>query len=101
MRNLQNQLDILARYGGAYYAISEKLDHDRLQLSLVKTKYEEAKVDATQDIPHKFVVNSAAPSEIKDYPKRWLIIGLTVLASFLLMIMLLGLIDRYGNFFRK
>lgn len=101
VRNLQNQLDILACYGGAYYAISEKLDHDRLQLSLVKTKYEEAKVDATQDIPHKFVVNSAAPSEIKDYPKRWLIIGLTVLASFLLMIMLLGLIDRYGNFFRK
>lgn len=101
VKNLQNQLDILAQYGGAYYAISEKLDHDRLQLSLVKTKYEEAKVDATQDIPHKFVVNRAAPAEQKDFPKRIIIVTLTVLATFLLLIMLLGLFDRYASFFRK
>lgn len=101
VKNIQNQLDILAKYGGAYYAISEKLDHERLQLSLVKTKYEEAKVDATQEIPHKFVVNTASPAEQKDFPKRILIVFLTVFASFLIMFMLLCLFDRYGNFFRK
>lgn len=101
VKNIQNHLDILAKYGGAYYAISEKLDHDRLQLSLVKTKYEEAKVDATEDIPHKFVVTSAFKAEHKSYPIRWIIVTLTVLATFLLLIMVLALLDRYGGFFRK
>lgn len=101
VKNIQNQLDILAKYGGAYYAISEKLDHERLQLSLVKTKYEEAKVDATQEIPHKFVVNTASPAEQKDFPKRLLIVFLTVFATFFVMFMLLGLFDRYGSFFRE
>ena len=100
VKNIQSQLDILAQYGGAYYAISEKLDHDRLQLSLVKTKYEEAKVDATEDIPHKFVVTSAFKAEYKSYPIRWIIVTVTVLATFLLLIMLLILFDRYGGFFR-
>jgi capsular polysaccharide biosynthesis protein len=101
VKNIQEQLDILAQYGGAYYAITEKLDHDRLQLSLVKTKYEEAKVDATEDIPHKFVVTSAFKAEHKDYPIRWIIVLLTVAATFLLLIILLALFDRYGNFFRR
>ena len=100
VKNIQDHLDILAQYGGAYYAISEKLDHDRLQLSLVKTKYEEAKVDATEDVPHKFVVTSAFQAEHKTYPVRWIIVVVTLLATFLLILILLGLFDRYGSFFR-
>ena len=94
VKNIQKQLDILAQYGGAYYAINEKLDHDRLQLSLVKTKYEEAKVDATEDIPHKFVVTSAYQAEYKDYPIRWIIVVVTVMATFLFLILLLAIIDK-------
>lgn len=101
VKNIQNQLDILAEYGGAYYAITEKLDHDRLQLSLVKTKYEEAKVDATEDIPHKFVVTSAFKAEHKSYPIRWIIVTVTVLSTFLLLMLLLAVFDRYGGFFRE
>lgn len=94
IKNLQNQLDILAQYGGAYYSISEKLDHDRLQLSLVKTKYEEAKMDATENIPHKFVVTSAFKAERKCYPIRWVIVTLTVSATFLLIIILLAVFHQ-------
>ena len=94
VRNIQNQLDVLAQYGGAYYAISEKLDHDRLQLSLIKIKYEEAKVDATEVIPHKFLITSAAPAEYKDYPVRWLIVVTTVMMTFLLMVLLLAFFDK-------
>ena len=101
VKNIQDQLDILAEYGGAYYAITEKLDHDRLQLSLVKTKYEEAKVDATEDIPHKFVVTSAFKAEHKSYPIRWIIVTVTVVATFLLLLLLLAVFDRYGSFFRR
>ena len=101
VRNIQEYLNVLAQYGGAYYAISERLDHDRLQLSLVKTKYEEAKVDATENVPHKFVVTSAFQAEHKDYPIRWIIVTITVLATFILLMMILALMDRYGGFFRK
>ena len=101
VKNIQEHLDILAQYGGSYYAISEKLDHDRLQLSLIKSKYEEAKVDAKEDITHKFIVTSAFQAERKDYPIRWIIVLLTVAATFLLLIILLVLFDRYGSFFRS
>lgn len=101
VKNIQDYLDVLAQFGGAYYAISEKLDHDRLQLSLVKTKYEEAKVDATEDVPHKFLVTSAFQAEHKTYPIRWIIVTITVLATFVLLLLALSLMERYGGFFRK
>ena len=101
VKNIQEQLDILAEYGGASYAINERLDNDRLQLSLVKSKYEEAKVDATEFIPHKFVVTSAFKAERKSYPVRWLIVVITVLSTFLLLIFCIVFYDRSRGFFRR
>ena len=100
IKNIQEQLDILAEYGGASYAINERLDNDRLQLSLVKSKYEEAKMDATQDIPRKFVVTSAFQAERKSYPVRWIIVVITVLSTLLLLIFCIVLYDRSKGFFR-
>ena len=101
INNIQKQLDILAEYGGASYAINERLDNDRLQLSLVKSKYEEAKVDATEFIPHKFVVTSAFQAERKSYPVRWIIVVVTVLSTFLLLIFCIVIYDRSKDFFRN
>lgn len=101
INNIQKQLDILAEYGGASYAINERLTNDRLQLSLVKSKYEEAKMDATQDIPHKFVVTSAFQAERKSYPIRWIIVVVTVLSTFLLLIFCIVFYDRSKDFFRR
>ena len=101
INNIQTHLDILAEYGGASYAINERLDNDRLQLSLVKSKYEEAKMDATQDIPHKFVVTSAFQAERKSYPIRWIIVVVTVLSTFLLLIFCIVFYDRSKDFFRR
>ena len=100
INNIQKQLDVLAEYGGASYAINERLDNDRLQLSLVKSKYEEAKVDATEFIPHKFVVTSAFQAERKSYPVRWIILVVTVLSTFLLLIFCIVVYDRSKDFFR-
>ena len=101
VKNIQEQLDILAEYGGASYAINERLDNDRLQLSLVKSKYEEAKVDATEFIPHKFVVTSAFKAERKSYPIRWIIVVVTMLSTFLLLIFCIVFYDRSKGFFRR
>lgn len=101
VKNLQEQMDILAEYGGASYAINERLDNDRLQLSLVKSKYEEAKVDATEFIPHKFVVTSAFQAERKSYPVRWIVVVITVLSTFLLLVFCIVAYDRSKDFFRR
>ena len=101
VNNIQEQLDVLAEYGGASYAINERLDNDRLQLSLVKSKYEEAKVDATEFIPHKFVVTSAFKAERKSFPIRWIIVVVTVLSTFLLLIFCIIFYDRSKGFFRR
>ncbi len=101
VKNIQEQLDILAEYGGASYAINERLDNDRLQLSLVKSKYEEAKMDATQDIPRKFKVTDAFQAERKSYPMRWLIVVITLLSTFLLLIFCIVIYDRSKGFFRR
>ncbi len=100
VKNIQEMLDVLAEYGGASYAINERLDNDRLQLSLVKSKYEEAKVDATEFIPHKFVVTSAFQAERKTYPIRWIIVVVTVLSTFLLLLFCIVFYDRSKGFFR-
>jgi Chain length determinant protein. len=94
---IQEKLDILAEYGGASFAIQEMLEHDRLQLSLIKTKYEEAKVDATQNIPHKFIVTSAFVAEQKSQPIRWIIVVATVISTFIILLFAIVLIEKYGN----
>ena len=101
INNIQEKLDILAEYGGASYAINERLTNDRLQLSLVKSKYEEAKMDATQYVPRKFVVTSAFQAERKSYPVRWLIVVVTVLSTLLLLILCIVAYDRSKGFFRR
>lgn len=94
---IQDKLDVLAQYGGSYYSIQERLDYDRQQLSLLKAKYEEARMDATQNIPHKFIVTKALPSERKAYPVRWLVVAVTMLATFFLLFFLLLLVERVAN----
>ena len=65
------------------------------------SKYEEAKVDATEFIPHKFVVTSAFKAERKSYPIRWIIVVVTVLSTFLLLIFCIVFYDRSKGFFRQ
>ena len=58
-------------------------------------------MDATEDIPHKFVVTSAFKAEHKSYPIRWIIVTITVISTFLLLVLLLAVFERYGGFFRS
>ncbi len=84
IKRLENSLDILAEYGGPYVSLRDALEHDKKQLSEIKAKYEEAKVDAEQDLPQKFVVNTAYKAEKKEYPIRWLIVLITTFGALFL-----------------
>ena len=93
IKALEEKLDMLARYGGPYVSLRDALEHEKKQLSLIKSKYEEAKVDAEQELPQKFLVNTAYPAEKKSYPIRWLIVSVSTILAFILTILFLILLE--------
>jgi len=98
---LEKRLDILAEYGGAFLSLKNTLEFKSEQLTLLKAKYQEAKVDAEEELPQKFVVNSAYKAEKKSYPIRWLIVLVTTLSSLLLAILTLIIIENFGKLKKK
>jgi uncharacterized protein involved in exopolysaccharide biosynthesis len=95
IKRLEKKLATLAIYGGPYVSIRDALEHDKKQLSEIKSKYEEAKVDATESLPHKFVVSSAYKAERKSYPIRWLIVVITTFSALVLGVFVFGVLEAY------
>ncbi len=94
---LNKKLDVLAKYGGAYVSLRDALEYDKKQLSALKAKYEEAKVDATQNLPHTFIINTAYKAEKKTYPIRWLIVLAATITSLFLAVILFSIIDMFSG----
>jgi len=80
-----------------YNSLNKRHEEELKQLSLLKSKYSEAKVDAYNDLPHKYIVNPAQVSEKKSYPIRWLIVSLSTIATFVFAFFLLLLIEKYKS----
>lgn len=98
---LEDRLSVLARYGGPYVSIRDQLEHEKKQLSEVKAKYEEAKIDAEEVLPQKFVVESAYPAEKKSYPIRWIIVLVSTFSAFILGILVLAVMDSLSRYNKK
>lgn len=97
VKRLEKKLETLAKYGGPYVSIRDALEHDKKQLSQLKAKYQEAKVDANESLPHTFIINTAYKAEKKTYPLRWLIVLVSTFASLFLAIILFSLIDLFSG----
>jgi uncharacterized protein involved in exopolysaccharide biosynthesis len=93
-RAIEEKIKTISEYGGAYVSIRDALEYEKKQLSELKAKYEEAKVDAQEELPCKFIVNSAYKAEKKSYPVRWLIIVVSTLSALILAILVIIIIDR-------
>ncbi len=94
IRRLQEILDLLAKYGGPYVSLREALEHDKKQLSELRAKYEEAKVDAEQDLPQKFIVNTAYKAEQKSLPIRWLIVVISTFGALFLSVLVIITLEK-------
>ncbi len=101
VRALEERLDVLAEYGGAFLSLKNTLEFKSEQLTLLKTKYQEAKVDAESELPQKFVVNSAYKAEKKSYPIRWVIVVVSTLASLLLAILIIIAMENFTRIKKK
>jgi len=97
VKRLEKKLSELASLGGAYVTLTNTLEYDVEQLSIIKSKYKEAKVDAEQILPQKFVVSQAFKAEKKSYPIRWLIVVVSTFSVFFLSIILIALTENFGR----
>lgn len=98
MKDLENKIATLSKYGGMYTALNEELTLDREQLSKIKERYEKIKADAEQNVTHKFVVNYAEKAEKKSYPVRWLITLVSTTSAFIFALLLILGIEKYNRF---
>ncbi len=88
----------MATYGSTLMELQNKIRLFQKQLIIIKTKYEQAKVDAEQELPQKFIVSNAYPAEKKSYPVRWLIVVISTLSSLLIAIISILLIENIKQF---
>ena len=100
IKALNDKLDTLAKYGGAYVSIRDALEHEKKNFSELRRSYKKAKVDAEAFVPQKFVVDKAYKAEKKSYPVRWLIVAVSVFASFLLAIITLIILENISRYNR-
>ncbi|MBL7883082.1 MAG: hypothetical protein JNL69_03375 [Bacteroidia bacterium] len=94
IKSLEEKLKIIGQYGSAYVSLRDNMYMQRKQLNLLKSKFDEAKVDAQETLPQKFVVSSAYPAEKKSYPSRVLIVIVAVISTFLTSLILILIIEN-------
>jgi len=95
---LQKKLDILGKYGGVYMSLKNALEFKTEQLTLLQAKFKEAKVDAEENLPQKFIVSDAFKAERKSYPIRWLIILVSTFASLFLAIIVIMVMEKISAY---
>ena len=94
---LQKKLDILGAYGGIYLSLKNALEFKTEQLTLLQSRLKEAKVDAFENLPQKFVVSDAYKAEKKSYPIRWLITLVSALSAFFLAVIIILVMEKIST----
>jgi capsular polysaccharide biosynthesis protein len=95
---LQKKLDVLGKYGGIYMALKNSLEFKTEQLILLETKFKQAKVDAEESLPQKFIVSDAYKAERKSYPIRWLIITVSTIAALFMSIIVIMVMEKISDY---
>lgn len=89
IKEFEERFKVLARYGGAYVTLQDRLFNETKRLSVMRMKLEQAQADKESDLPHKFVVNRAQPADKKSYPIRWLVVAVSTIAGLILAMLLI------------
>lgn len=80
---IKEKMDSISKYGSAYLSLTEGIQNERLQLTTIKAKFEEAKVDAFEKLPNFFQTDKAYKPEKKAKPKRSIIVVVATFSVFI------------------
>jgi len=91
---LQKRLDNLGKYGGIYMSLKNAMEFKTEQLTVLQSKLKEARVEANEQIPQKFIVSDAYKAERKSYPMRWLIMLVSTFSALFLSIIVIMVMEK-------
>lgn len=82
VKDLMEQQKTLVSHGGDFIALNELIQQEAIKESDLIAQYEKRLVDVKENMSHKFTVSAAAKPEIKSWPKRTLVLMMTLLTTF-------------------
>ncbi|MDX2431620.1 MAG: hypothetical protein QNK35_11845 [Bacteroides sp.] len=83
-----------AEYGVSYMYMLHQMRYEVGMVNNMRYRYNEARLEAQQNLPYKFVVERAIPPEKKAYPNKSLIVVVSTFASLLFALIILIVIDN-------
>lgn len=89
-----NLIKAISENGALYITMMNMVRSETQIVAGLSLRYKEARLEAEQDLPYKFVVESAYPPEKKAYPNKSLIVVVSTFATLLLALILLIVIDN-------
>lgn len=92
---LKKQIDINLLYGAKFDGLEQMRDEKIIKLEKFLDSYEQAESDAYSNFTHKFIVERAVVADKKDKPKRLIIVLLAAIGTFVFMVFLLLINERY------
>ena len=87
-------IKVFAEYGVSYMSMMHQMSNEVEMVIDLRYRYNEAKLEAQQNLSHKFVVEKAIPPEKKAYPNKSLIVIVSTFASLLFALIVLIVIDN-------
>lgn len=94
VKRLEEELKKMSHWGPRSLTLYEEQTYFREYQSLVKTKMMSAIVDMDTEVPVKFVIERAIPSDKKYYPKKSLVVLISTVSAFILAVLVLLIIDK-------
>ena len=94
VQRLSVELEKLATWGPRAHALQEVQFNFRKYQSLVKQKMMDTKADMENEIPTKFVVERAIVPDKKAYPKKSVVMTLSVIGSLIVTLIILLVVEN-------
>jgi tyrosine-protein kinase Etk/Wzc len=93
-----SQRKALGEYSGEYTLVYQMLRYEAENLSDLRMRYEQSKVDAVGEMSNIFIVGYAYPPDQKATPVRSVIVLLSVLSAFILGCIAIVLLEKYREY---
>jgi len=94
---LKKQIDVNLLYGARFDGLEQMRDEKIVKLEKFLDSYEQAESDAYANFTHKFIVERAVVADKKDQPKRLIIVLLAAIGTFVFMIFLLLINEKFKD----
>ena len=94
---IRQQMEKISQYGDIYNKLKARLEAAYEREKVLKKRYDLIYMDATSQLPSKFVVDYAAVSDKKAYPIRWLIVVMSVAATFLISVIGILILENFRS----